>query len=54
MATAAKRSWLHIFAFVAIISGTFYVICDIEFPRRGIIRVDAIDQVLVDVRSKMK
>ena len=54
MAAATKRSWLHIFAFVAIISGTIYVICDIEFPRRGIIRVDAIDQILADVRSMMK
>jgi len=54
MAAGTKRSWLHIFAFVAIIASTIYVICDIEFPRRGIIRVDAIDQVLVDVRSSMK
>jgi hypothetical protein len=31
-----------------------YVILDIEFPRRGPIRVDAFDQVLVDLRQSMR
>jgi len=30
------------------------VILDIEYPRLGFIRIDAIDQVLLDVRASMK
>jgi hypothetical protein len=33
---------------------TVYIIIDIEFPRLGLVRVDAIDQVLVDLRASMK
>jgi hypothetical protein len=33
---------------------TVYIIIDIEFPRLGLVRVDAIDQVLVDLRVSMK
>ena len=40
--------------YAAILSVTVYVIIDIEFPRLGFIRVDAIDQVLVDLRASMK
>jgi hypothetical protein len=31
-----------------------YVILDIEYPRLGLIRVDAFDQALVDLRNNMK
>jgi len=30
-----------------------YVILDLEFPRLGLIRVDAFDQALVDLRESM-
>ncbi len=33
---------------------TVYVILDFEYPRVGFIRVDAFDQVLVDVRASME
>jgi len=36
--------------FAFIIAITVYVILDIEYPRLGLIRVDAFDQALVDVR----
>ena len=32
---------------------TVYVIIDIEFPRLGLIRIDAADQVLVELRNSM-
>jgi hypothetical protein len=48
------RTWLHTVAFAAILSLTIYVIVDLEFPRLGLIRVDAADQVLVDLRASMK
>jgi hypothetical protein len=31
-----------------------YVILDMEYPRVGLIRVDAADQVLVELRDSMK
>jgi hypothetical protein len=30
------------------------VILDIEYPRLGLVRIDSIDRVLVDVRAGMK
>jgi hypothetical protein len=32
---------------------TVYIIVDLEHPRLGLIRVDAFDQVLVDLRNSM-
>jgi len=41
-------------AFAAIISMTVFVILDLEYPRRGLIRIDAADNVLMEVRQRMK
>jgi hypothetical protein len=51
---SAPRNWLHILTFTTILSLTLYVIIDMEFPRVGFIRVDAMDQVLQDVRDSMR
>jgi hypothetical protein len=40
--------------FAATISLTFYVIIDLEFPRVGLIRIDAADQTLIDLRKSLK
>jgi hypothetical protein len=37
-----------------VIGLTIYVILDIEFPRAGLIRVDAFDHALVDLLNSMK
>ncbi len=50
----AERSWLHTICFAAIVSLTVYVIVDLEFPRLGLIRVDAADQALLDLRESMQ
>jgi hypothetical protein len=54
MSTNKDRSLLHIFAFAVMMSLTVYVIIDIEFPRLGLIRVDAADQVLMELRQGMR
>jgi len=54
MAGARRRSWIHIVGFAAITALTIYVIIDLEYPRFGLIRIDAFDQVLVDLRKSMK
>jgi len=54
MAGAKSRSWAHVVGFAAVTALTFYVILDIEYPRIGLIRVDAADQVLIQLRESMK
>ena len=54
LARAQRRHWLHTLGYAIILSATIYVILDIEFPRLGFIRVEAIDQVMVDLRATMK
>jgi hypothetical protein len=53
MANGNARNWFHAAAFALIMSLAIYVILDFEFPRIGLIRVNAFDQVLVDVRQSM-
>jgi hypothetical protein len=48
------RNWVHTTVFALTLAGAVYVILDIEFPRVGLIRVDAFDQVLVDLRQSMR
>jgi len=54
MGDTARRNWLHVLTFTAILSLTLFVIIDMEFPRVGFIRVDAMDEVLQDVRDSMR
>jgi len=46
--------WVHQLGFAGIVALTVYVILDIEYPRMGLIRIDAVDQVLINVRAGMK
>jgi hypothetical protein len=54
MAGRGPRSWTHMLAFAFMLAATVYIILDIEYPRQGLIRVDAVDQVLVELRDNMK
>ena len=54
LAAVPARNWLHMLGFASMIAIAVYVILDIEYPRLGLIRVDAIDQVLVELRAGMK
>ncbi len=51
---AKRRSWLHIIAFALVVTVTIYVTIDLEFPRAGLIRLDAADQLLRELRQSMK
>ncbi len=53
MAEAKGRNWVHMLAFAAILSTTVWITIDLEYPRLGLIRVDAVDAVLVDLRKSM-
>ena len=53
MAGGQRRSWLHILSFAVMTVIIVYVIIDVEYPRAGLIRLQAFDQSLVDVREGM-
>jgi hypothetical protein len=53
-ANGKYRHSLHISGFIMITTLITYVILDMEFPRLGIIRVDKIDQFLVELLNSMK
>ena len=46
--------WMHKIGFASIVAFTVYVTLDIEYPRLGFVRLDAIDQLLVNARAAMK
>jgi hypothetical protein len=52
--SGARYSRLHPLAFALVLTATVYVILDLEYPRIGFIRIDAADQLLVDVRESMR
>ncbi len=53
MASVQPRSWLYLLALPVILAVTVYVILDVEYPRRGSIRLDRFDQTLEQMRREM-
>jgi hypothetical protein len=53
MSNGQRRSRLHILSFAVMPVIIVYVIIDVEYPRAGLIRLQAFDQLLVDVRAGM-
>jgi hypothetical protein len=53
MTGSKVRSWFHMTGFALVMAIAVYVILDIEYPRLGLIRVDAFDQALIDLRESM-
>jgi hypothetical protein len=51
--TNKHRPRLHAFVFAAITALSIYMIVDLEFPRLGLIRVEAADQLMIDLRKSM-
>jgi hypothetical protein len=54
MSFGQRRSWLHILSFAFMTVITVYVILDIEYPRAGLIRLEAPDQLLLNIRDRIK
>ncbi len=46
--------WLQVTVFALALSATMYVILDLEYPRLGLIRVDAADQLLHETLQAMQ
>ncbi len=53
MGIGRASNHFYTLVFALVMTFALYVIIDYEFPRVGFIRVDAFDQVLVDVRHSM-
>lgn len=53
MAKSASLSRLHLLGFAAIVSLAVYFIIDLDYPRLGLIRVDAFDRALIELRASM-
>jgi hypothetical protein len=47
-------SWLHMVGFAFIMATTVYVNLDIEFPRVGLVRIDYVDEAMVELRNTMR
>lgn len=52
-ARSAPRSWLHRVCFGIVIMSTLYVSIDMEFPRVGLIQIQAPEQLLLHLRQRM-
>ena len=53
MAKRGRRSVLHVILYATSIAMTIYVVLDLEHPRRGLIRLDAADRILVELRNSI-
>lgn len=54
MADGKSHNWIHMIGFALITAVVIYVILDLEYPRVGLIRVDAFDQALIEVQASLK
>lgn len=52
---AGRKAWslIHMLGFSVVIAAAVFVIINLEYPRRGLIRVDTFDHALVDLRRSM-
>jgi hypothetical protein len=54
IAVTPAHGWLHVLIFAAVLTATVYVIVDLEYPRAGLIRIQAVEQLLADLLRNMK
>jgi hypothetical protein len=53
MGVKRSESPIHVFGFALIMTTALFVIIDMEYPRIGIIRIDAADGILIQLRDSM-
>lgn len=54
MAKRRSRSWLHMIVYAFVISITIYAVIDLDYPRSGLIRLDAADDALAKLRDSIR
>ena len=53
MAGRKSHSWTHIIGYVVTMVAVIYLIFQLEYPRLGFIRIESMDQILVELRQRM-
>jgi hypothetical protein len=54
MAKRRRRSLLHGALYAAAVAATIHVVLDLDNPRVGLIRLDATEEILRDLRDSIK
>lgn len=54
MAKRQSRSWLHMVVYALVIAITIYAVLDLDDPRSGLIRLDAADNALLQLRDSIR
>jgi hypothetical protein len=54
MAKRQGRSWLHVVLYAGVIALTIYTVLDLDNPRAGLIRLDAADNALIQLRDSIR
>jgi hypothetical protein len=54
MAASAGHSWIHMVLFAGTLTIALYVVTDLEYPRLGLIRIEAFDHFFKDAYDQMR
>jgi CDP-diglyceride synthetase len=54
MAASPTRSWIHMALFAGTLTVALYIVTDMEYPRLGLIRIEAFDHFLADAYGQMQ
>jgi len=54
MAKRKSRSWLHMLLYAAVVASTIYVVIDLDYPRSGLINLNAADNALISLRDSIR
>lgn len=54
MGASTRRETLHTVCFAAIVTLTFYVTVELEYPRQGLVRIENFDTHLINVAKSME
>jgi hypothetical protein len=54
MAKRRRRSWLHMLLYAVVIALTVFTFLDLDYPRFGLIRLNAADSALIQLRDSIR
>ncbi len=54
MAKRKRRSWLHMMLYAIVIALTVFTFLDLDYPRFGLIRLNAADSALIQLRDSIR
>jgi len=54
MAKRRNRSWLHTLVYALVVAITIYSVLDLDYPRSGLIRLNAADNALAQLRDSIR